>query len=379
MSTEYFLKKSVSSVTILWLLCSGIYLTKLTPFSPVYFAFILICLKLVLGFIQNANFQATKYSLLCGLFILFSFFLFLNSSPGLVINIIITIMSPIIVSYYCRNRYIKAHTLLNIFLLYGVIFVIDGLWRLSHPYLDNVEKLDSLGIGFQIYKVNSLMYLDSNFVGLEAVFILSVIVYLMKELRLSGYYFLKYLTVISCLILGVLLTFSRAAIIAMIIMFVVNLLLSNRRLVLLSFFLVPAFLFIVIEVVLSKFENDISFASKFHIISYTLDYISTASLTNIFFGVGIGNSIDAIGMGAHNLIVTFFIESGFFGLTLFLILLSVNCYYLKSDAFIVVMPFMIAAMSLGTTALPYFFTFSFLCSLYKTKQFDIILNSHSSR
>ncbi|WP_449549907.1 hypothetical protein [Lelliottia amnigena] len=379
MSTESFFKKSVSSVTILWLLCSGIYLTKLTSFSPVYFAFIFISLKLILGFIQNANFHTTKYSLLCGLFILFSFFLFLNSSPGLVVNIIITIMSPILVSYYCRNRFIKAHTLLNIFLLYGIIFVIDGLWRLSHPYLDNVEKLDSLGIGFQIYKVNSLMYLDSNFVGLEAVFILSVIVYLMKDLRLSGYYLLKYLTVISCLILGVLLSFSRAAIIAMIIMFVMNLLLSNRRLIFLSFFLVPIFLFIVIEIVLSKFESDISFTSKFHIISYTLDYMSTASLTNIVFGVGIGNAIDAIGMGAHNLIVTFFIESGILGLTLFIILVSVNCYYLKSGAFIVVMPFMIAAMSLGTTALPYFFTFSFLCSLYKTKQFDIVLHSHSSR
>jgi len=379
MNAETYFNKSISSTTVLWLLCSGLYLTKITPFSPVYFAFIVISIKLVISFFQNANLKTTKYSFLCFVFLFFALFLFLNSSPALVVNIIITLMSPIIVSYFCRGRFIRAHTLLNIFLIYGLIFIIDGLWRLNHPYLDNVEKLDALGIGFQIYKVNSLMYLDSNFVGLEAVFILSVMVYLLRDLKFSGYYLFKYIVVVSCLITGVLLTFSRAAVIAMIILFVMNLLLSNRKLALLSFFFVPVFLLIMVEAVLRRFEDDISFASKFHIISYTFDYISNASFMNLLFGVGIGNAVDAIGMGAHNLVVTFFIESGILGLTLFIILILVNCYYLKLDAFIVVMPFLIAAMSLGTTAIPYFFTFSFVCALYKSKQFAILLHTHSSR
>lgn len=129
----------------------------------------------------------------------------------------------------------------------------------------------------------------------------------------------------------------------------------------------PFIIIFIIEAVLTRFANDISFMSKFRIISYALDYISSASIGNILFGLGIGNAVDAIGIGAHNLLVTYFIESGLIGLMLFLILVTIIIYYLRLGACVVVMPFIIASMSLGTTAIPYFFTFAFLCVLYKMK------------
>ncbi|BEG34537.1 hypothetical protein VET10_17770 [Escherichia coli] len=74
----------------------------------------------------------------------------------------------------------------------------------------------------------------------------------------------------------------------------------------------------------------------------------------ILLGVGLGNAVDVIGMGAHNLFLTFLIETGMIGLFLFLVLLCIMCIYLKEDAIVIVLPFLIASMSLGTTAIPYF-------------------------
>ncbi|EFD0841140.1 hypothetical protein FE575_15045, partial [Escherichia coli] len=109
-------------------------------------------------------------------------------------------------------------------------------------------------------------------------------------------------------------------------------------------------------------------------IRYTLEYIkdSDSDIDMILLGVGLGNAVEVIGMGAHNLFLTFLIETGVIGLLLFLVLLCIMWFYLKEDAIIIMLPFLIASMSLGTTAIPYFFTFTWLCILYKRKLFDVV-------
>ncbi|EFN8692863.1 hypothetical protein EBA27_25300, partial [Escherichia coli] len=87
------------------------------------------------------------------------------SQIPLVINLLIVLLSPMLVDSYYKRRYITKQNLLNVFLFYSLVFILDGFWRIKHPYLEHVDKLEELGIGFQIYKVNSFMYSDSNFVG----------------------------------------------------------------------------------------------------------------------------------------------------------------------------------------------------------------------
>ncbi|WP_370555754.1 hypothetical protein NMD86_11495 [Edwardsiella tarda] len=215
------------------------------------------------------------------------------------------------------------------------------------------------------------MYLDSNYVGIESVFILSVFLYLFRDCSLRGAVLISYGGVLVSLLVGVALTFSRSAYLAVTLLILMNFIFRSRILTSLSFFLVPLTFLILTYLISTEYSHDLSFESKFRILIYAYDYISSANVSSILLGVGLGNSVDVIGIGSHNLIITFLIETGVIGLLLFLIMLSWVCLPLKSDALLVVLPFFIASMSLGTTALPYFFTFSYLCILYKKNQFTI--------
>ncbi|EFN7807241.1 hypothetical protein EGX48_19655, partial [Escherichia coli] len=139
-----------------------------------------------------------------------------------------------------------------------------------------------------------------------------------------------------------------------------------------SYMLAPVLLVVFSWFIYKRFTDDISFESKFNLIRYTLEYIKDSDIDMILLGVGLGNAVEVIGMGAHNLFLTFLIETGVIGLLLFLVLLCIMWFYLKEDAIIIMLPFLIASMSLGTTAIPYFFTFTWLCILYKRKLFDVV-------
>lgn len=363
--------KKLSSVGLLWLLCCGFYITKLTPVSPIYPAFCFLLFCMITSFLQKATFQVTKNSLFQFLIVLIAIALLLNSELSLVINIIITLFSPVFVSYFFCNRVINKNYFLFVFLLYASLFCFDGYWRISHPFTLNAEKLESLGIGFQIYKVNSLMYLDSNFVGLQAIFFLSSFIYFFKKIKLFGFSCLLYYLVLGMLVVSIIISFSRAAVIAMIMLFGLNFLIGKRNAVVIISLLAPFFLFVGGYYVYSKFSSDISFESKFHILALTMEYINNSSPIDILLGVGVGNAVDAIGMGAHNLLVTFLLETGVIGLTIFMVIVLFLCVALRIDSLIVILPFMVTSMSLGTTAVPYFLTLSSLAVLFKRGYFKI--------
>ncbi|MDM6722506.1 O48 family O-antigen polymerase, partial [Escherichia coli] len=145
--------------------------TQITAISPVYFIFILSMILVFLTNVSCRKWNVSFFTLISLIISLLSTFLFINSHFSLVINLCMVLLSPMLVDFYYKGRSITKRNLLNVFLFYSFVFILDGFWRIQHPYLANVDKLEELGIGFQIYKVNSLMYADSNFVGLEAVFI----------------------------------------------------------------------------------------------------------------------------------------------------------------------------------------------------------------
>jgi O-antigen ligase len=109
-------------------------------------------------------------------------------------------------------------------------------------------------------------------------------------------------------------------------------------------------LLIVLYQILSK---DASFTTKFLIIELAIDFLKSVPLNTILFGVGMGNTFNFIGIGAHNLFVTLLIETGLLGLLLFLI----NSYFIikktKGKALYILLPFYTMGFSVVSIAFPY--------------------------
>ncbi|GAA3535759.1 hypothetical protein GCM10022394_14230 [Zobellella aerophila] len=131
-------------------------------------------------------------------------------------------------------------------------------------------------------------------------------------------------------------------------------------------FFSPLICWLSFEFVSELLSNDVSFSSKFHIIELTFDYIERSSWFEFFFGVGLGNAVNAIGIGSHNILITFLIETGVVGFVFFVSINVFLMFKLKSDFLIIALPFMISSLSLGSTAIPYYFSLVSICILHRS-------------
>lgn len=336
---------------VFWLFLSGFYLTQVTSFSPVYISFVFFFLFVCYETLEKEDRLISRLSIFFAYASIFYLLLFLNSPPPMVINVVISALSFFITYKLFRKRLIKRSYLYAVFIMYASLFIIDGMWRLANPELENIERLQELGIGFQIYKTNSLMYQDSNFVGLQAVFIMSCFLFFI------GVNTKKDVVILSLLILSIILTYSRSAVIGCLISLFFYFI-RNRKLLKISLFLLAPFLIaFLVSVGFSEFSDDLSFNSKIYILEQAYNYLWTLDLMDLLFGVGLGNSKEHIGIGSHMLLLTLFLELGLISLILFLIFIS-WLYIRLGYAFLYsVFPYIIISFSLGTTAIPYFFSF----------------------
>ena len=372
---ENYVFKKINIFASLWLLSCGLYLTKIIYISPIYFSFFFVCMGVVFQLSQNAhqnfNFKIDFFwigiSIPCFIFL----GLFVNSPISLVGNLLMSFISPFIVVVLFKKRIVTTEFLFFVFFSYAILFCTDGVWRIFHPEMEHWQQLESLGVGFQIYKINSIMYLDSNFVGIQIVAYLSCFIYLFRDVLFSGYLRFFYFSIVFFLLISLVLSFSRSAYLGAIIIFFFNFVLKNRIRYVLFLVCSPFLVIAVCSFVLNYFSNDISFASKFYIISLTVEYVQHSTWFDIFFGVGLGGAEQAIGMGAHNLLLSLFIETGLVGVILFVYVNILFICKLQKDFLIVGFPFIFSSMSLGTTAIPYYFTFLSICVLHRDKSLVI--------
>ncbi|MBT0395899.1 O-antigen ligase family protein [Morganella morganii subsp. morganii] len=359
--------QNLNTVGILWLALSGFYITGITKYSPVYISFFLAIIYTTYLFFQR---KKVYWPFLLFIFITLLFIpAIYNSTVSTSINLLISFYSPVLCAVLFYKKKISPSILLAIFLSYAILLSSDGIWRLFNPDLTHVEQLSKLGVLFQIYKSNSFMYIDSNYVGLESIIIISSFIYLFKDYRLVGKIKILYIIVILLLILSCALTFSRAAILSLLFLFLVYFIFKlNMKYI---FAILPICIVSLSGLIYYKFSTDISFGSKFYIIEITYDFIVNSWDSHLLFGVGIGNTVNYLGIGAHNLAITYLIETGIVGFSAFIFSMLFFLFSLKRDFFIVIIPFLLTSMSLGTTAIPYFFTFSCLCVLKKLDLFKI--------
>lgn len=352
---------------------SGFYITKL-PLSPIYlFSMIGVYLSTILIFISSKIKLSKEVSLAITLlfyFLIFQQLLFIPNISAYVnfnFSILIFICSYIILNKTNSNTAISISEKMIYFSL--PLLIIESIYRIINPPVEKIELLENAGredIMFYIYKFNSIMYQDSNFVGL---FILSLFFFL---LYLKQYTYKKYYLSFFILIILLFATISRASIFSLVVFSLLYIfrqkIYKYRKL----FFTVSILLIVVLFPILLEYKNiDDSFSTKFGIFDKTIEYVSNANFINLLFGVGFGNAVAVLDIGAHNFFVTYLVESGFIGLILVVILWIYILVKTKFKAGIVMFPFLLNGMSVASGAIPYLYTMFAIILILESRRSNI--------
>lgn len=218
------------------------------------------------------------------------------------------------------------------------------------------------------------MYTDSNAVGIHIIILLFFIYYLEKEQKASW----PKVKIILLILLA--LTFSRAAWFGFIVGWIYMRYLQNRRL---GFYIVNLIVFITAGILLYKFylqakiSSDLSYQSKFDIIGTVLRHFEDISRSELLIGIGFSNSLERMGVYAHNFFMVFLIESGVIGLFFIVLLLLQFTISTRMKALYVLVPFLITTLSSTITFMPFFYVVIALIFVFENKRTSE-LNTHEN-
>lgn len=353
MNLSYNYSKASSFLLICF---SGFYLTGILPVSPVYFTFLLAFVIFTFGNILKNKTTLQRLSIpIIGyvLYILISQPL-KNPNVGSLINILFSLSYLLVVlntiNHLEKDVIVKYSKYFVIFTI--ILLSIEAFWRLSHPvYLiegTSKDLRESEGLLFYAFKISSIMFQDSNFVGTYGLITYFFYLYLFREKFVQSKF--------PLIILGflIILTLSRSAILTLpITYFLIYITKKNG-----SFIYQLIFLFGLILgsfFLYDKLLSDGSFQSKFIIVDLSIEYLKNSSLLIFLTGIGYGNTLNLFGIGAHNLVITHIIESGIIGLFFFLF---VNIIFIKGSerkSLYVTIPLFVSGMSLTGHSISFYF------------------------
>jgi hypothetical protein len=123
---------------LFWLLGSGLYLTKVLLISPIYLIFLLVLSFCFIYF----PFSKKKIAVPWGFLFLILFLIFsavpgfLRSPANLIVNAVIYISAPLLVYILFSGQIINQRWIRLYLYFYGILFVLDALWRFNNPYLE---------------------------------------------------------------------------------------------------------------------------------------------------------------------------------------------------------------------------------------------------
>lgn len=364
-------------ISFLMLIASGLYLSGITPFSPIYFVFgiaiIFYVLKLILHFEIHLNSLAFFNLFIC----FFSVAVQLLLIPNTRVPNTIGLALPYLFYFICFQS-LKPLSKNEIMVLCGYMILthvllisVDAIIRLANPsiYATNIYSGHTRETGLAyMFKYNSIMYPDSNFVGVQVCLTYFFTLYLFKEnLLVSWAKNLRYV-----LFVLVILSTSRSAIITLVLYTLIfnkisfPFQITKKQILWLAGIIV--FLLISSVFILSLIKNDVSFNSKFMILYLAIDFLQSIPLTSIFTGIGMGNTFSFIGIGAHNLFVTLTLETGLIGLVLFLVSIYFSIKKTKGKALYVIFPLFTMGFSFASLAMPFLYTF--LAIIYSFENCD---------
>lgn len=335
------------------LLASGLYFTKLMAVSPIYFIFAICLLGLGLRFIVKGLPAYLDCLIFYVFLILVSFIALFNGSDlKITLNFVLSLLFFIVVRLTITplsDRYVFK-TIYVVLCIYALIFMIEALVRFYNPVFVTIsgkDYRDLPGMLFYAYKLNSIMFADSNFTGINILCFSALLSFCISIGRRE----FKPLLLIYFVL--VVLTLSRSAIVAFLFIYLVSYVLAskNKFLILCSFSAVA--LLVVTTILILDFmpsgPSDGSSASKLLMVASFLAIYPTFDWVSVFFGVGFGNGIDLLGVGTHIYPLTILLEGGLFmlitqfGVWLFLI-------FKAPRIMIILIPFSIASLSFASHA-----------------------------
>lgn len=321
--------------TFLLVVFSGFYLTRLVPVSPIYFSFIISFLLVLFGFLYGGK---RKFHLL-SIPAVINFIYLLVSQPFnhpevlTLLNVLFSLAYLIVIlntaSYVSKDELIHYSKIFIIFTI--LLLTIEATWRLSHPVdlaltmhnngkLTDTEQLflpsdnepnglnlsgnHKIGMNlFYTFKVSSIMFQDSNFVGTYGLTSFFFYLFLLRER------FVK--SSIPLYLLGflILLTLSRSAIITIPLTFLlIAITKKNSSIIYMALFLVLLLFGAIL--IFQGVATDGSFMSKIRILMLSSNHLNHLSFIDLMNGIGFGNTVHYIGIAAHNIFITYLIESG---------------------------------------------------------------------
>ncbi|MGD0294055.1 MAG: hypothetical protein ABSB30_09390 [Terracidiphilus sp.] len=268
--------------------------------------------------------------------------IFLNSLA--IAPAIMLLARPLPVSTLIR----LVHRIVNWVLIFLAVECVTRL-ILSPIIGANADTTDA----FYLYK-SSLFFVDSNFVGIEILCLLSIMFAFRGKIKRNRWLLAYFLLFASM---------SRASIVAGICQLVMYIFWRWRVWTFLGMLaaqvLIIGKLFTIYVTQGSEFVNSIdgSLSSKFFILTLMMDAYHEADTAQKFFGVGAGNFINLFGiLSAHNIVVTFVTELGIGGSLLFAFYIWILSRKCPLSIYLLVLPILINGFSLVSAwAMPYFF------------------------
>lgn len=251
------------------------------------------------------------------------------------------------------------------------LITIECIYRIANPDYDYLAdaaltrgQIDD--IAFYAYKFNSIMYLDSNFVGLQlAVLFAFTCAINEKYQRVSPWVYTSIFTLTA-------LTLSRASLVTLALIYIA---LKFRQASKLHRITIATTSIIVFGTILYIVAEDASFLSKFEILHLFKSFLDYASINELLFGVGAGQASKLLGIGAHNILVTYAVELGLIGSFLFLCYWSWMVYQSPAVLFLLI-AWVVNGFSLTTLAIPYLYA---AAGLLRLLQHNNPLNSCDER
>ncbi len=292
--------------------CSSILYINLLPLSPVY---ILLLASFVLFLYNGINKDDFRNNLLLLIFFIFYFFiqLIMSAKISVFFNTFLMFFTfSILYSSLCQYNSGSIKNIAYKFVVFSAIILgLETLYRFSFPIYLNDIYLNGLELYLYPFKRNSPMFVDSNYTCIVAINSLMLFNFGIISIKDNK---ILYLIIMLLLIL----TFSRAAIIGYILTSTIFFFLDFEKNKVKSSITVIVFLiaiigFIVYGESINLFSSfsDGSFLSKFKLLNMMYNNFKELDVSFLLFSSGLGNSGYILeGMGAHNILVLLYTEYG---------------------------------------------------------------------
>lgn len=294
------------------------------------------------------------------LFLVFTIKMLLSSEPFLhlyVINVALTFFVYFAMKPVSYNDILKG---IRLYLYVSLpVFLYEAIYRFLNPTVggQNLEFGEQTeGSTFYMYKVNSLMYTNSNGVGMNLTFIIGLILALILLQHKTKIFSLKLMSPKSLLSLIlvyellVLLTLSRAAILVSILTFIIFFILRYKLFKFISVFMSPVVALLIAFAVISLMHfSDSSLLTKFEIAENLKLYLDNASVSQILFGNTLNDPIDIfpyfVGFYGHTHYFDLIFKGGLLFTLTYLSVLIFPFFYARSYYIFFLVPFFILGFS----------------------------------